>query len=265
MKSNKKLTYDLTDSFGDDFEVKYEEDSPITYKLEPKPAKRKKKKPDLSVVDVNTDYLYTIPDEEVYDEDEDYDEEEYYDEEPAYHHSSKKRKRRSGVTPLAAPIKKSGKAVYNIAYTILHNLSVLLILAIIIYMSVNFLRGSAPYGDLIEEIQTRDFSQMLVSYYGFTACLILFELLSALWAMTKERVRDEYGRHKEDVGRGLFSFIFTYVCSYACFLLSNHIPELNLIAQGMKGAAEVFGSMHNVLFGLCAAGVISCLIRKYRL
>lgn len=261
MNSKKKRTIDLDNNFGDDFEVKYEELSPITYKLDPKPSK--KKEPDLSIVDINTDYLYPPSDEnDIYDNDtySDFDTDDL-----SVNRYTRKRRKRNKLTPLAAPIKKSGKAIYNIAYTLLQNLSVILIFAIIIYMAVNFLRGSAPYGDIIEEIQTKNFSKMLVSYFGFAACLIIYELFSALWAMTKVRVRDEYGRHKEDVGRGLFSFIFIYACSYACFLLSSHIPELDNIMQGIKGATEVFGSMHNVLFGLCAAGVISCLLRKYQL
>ena len=71
--------------------------------------------------------------------------------------------------------------------------------------------------------------------------------------------------YKEDVGRGMFSFFFIYICSYGAFLVNNWIPERFESLQGIRGALDVFGSMHNVLFGLCAAGVISCLFRKYSL
>ena len=89
--------------------------------------------------------------------------------------------------------------------------------------------------------------------------------------MTKERIRDEYGVHWEDVGRGRNSFIILYICSYAAFLYSDFIPE-NIevlpagieILKGIKGALAVFGSLHNQLFVLCVAGVVSCVIRKYR-
>ena len=89
--------------------------------------------------------------------------------------------------------------------------------------------------------------------------------------MTKERIRDEYGVHWEDVGRGRNSFIILYICSYVTFLFSDFIPE-NIevlpagieLLKGIKGALAVFGSLHNQLFGLCVAGVVSCVIRKYR-
>lgn len=45
--------------------------------------------------------------------------------------------------------------------------------------------------------------------------------------------------------------------------INRFLPETPDIIYGLKGGLEVYGSMHNVLFGLCAAGIISCLIRKY--
>ncbi len=175
-------------------------------------------------------------------------------------------KRRSyRPTRLAAPIQKGGNAIFRLVRTVVRNLSALLILAIIILMTYNFLRGSTPYGDIKEEIQTNAYTLRLVSYLLVPACLILFELCSMLWTMSRVRVRDEYGTYKEDVGRGLFSFIFIYVCSYAAFLVNEWIPEIHEVLIGFKGALDVFGSMHNALFGLCLAGVISCLFRKYSL
>ena len=61
----------------------------------------------------------------------------------------------------------------------------------------------------------------------------------------------------------MFSFIAVFVSSYAAFLFNRFIPESPEILYGIKGALDVYGSLHNVLFGLCAAGVISCLVRKY--
>ena len=273
MSSKRKKSLDLIDGFGDDFEVSYEEETPFTYKLEPESQKRKKKSGiDLNVVNIHSDTIYDDSfhgiDDDYEDEDDDYDEDEYEDEEEDYiphGHISRKKKRRVKMTPIAAPIKKSGRAVYNISYALLRNLSLILIIAIIAVMTVNFLRGSALYGDIAEELQTQVFSQKLMAYFAVAACLILYELLAALWTMSKARVRDEFGRHREDVGRGLLSFIFIYLCSYASFLISGHVPDLNEAVEGAKGALTVFGSMHNVLFGICAAGVVSCLLRKYRL
>lgn len=175
------------------------------------------------------------------------------------------RSRQKGRTPLAAPIKKGGKTIYRISRTLLRNLSLILILAIIGLLTYNFLRGSAPYGDIENAVSSQNYTQMLAAYFVIAAFFLLFELLSALWAMSKVRVRDEFGVYKEDVGRGLFSFVFIYVCSYASFWGSRWIPEIHDVLKGVRGALDVFGSMHNVLFGICAAGVISCLLRKYSL
>ena len=164
--------------------------------------------------------------------------------------------------PLPPPSK---KVVYRISQTIFRNLSVILILAITGFMAYNFFRGSAPYGDIENAVVSQNYTLVLASYFAVAAFFILFELFSALWAMTRVRVYDETGYYKEDVGRGMFSFFFIYICSYGAFLVNNWIPERFESLQGIRGALDVFGSMHNVLFGLCAAGVISCLFRKYSL
>lgn len=177
----------------------------------------------------------------------------------------KKRRRSYRPTRLAAPIQKGGNTLLRIVQSIVRNLSALLILAIIGLMAYTFLRGSAPYGDLKQEISSNNYTIRLASYIAVAAFFILYELCSMLWTMTRVRVRDSYGTYKEDVGRGLFSFIFIYICSYASFLVNEWIPEIHDILIGLKGALDVFGSMHNALFGLCLAGVISCLFRKYSL
>ena len=82
--------------------------------------------------------------------------------------------------------------------------------------------------------------------------------------MTRVRVRRNGESWKEDTGRGMFSFIVVFVTSYASFLFSGLLPESPEVIYGLKGALTVYGSMHNVLLGLCAAGIISCLIRKYK-
>ena len=74
-----------------------------------------------------------------------------------------------------------------------------------------------------------------------------------------ERRRIMERRHR----RGFLSFIIVFVSSYMCFLFSRLLPDSPEIIYGVKGALEVYGSMHNVLLGLCAAGAVSCLIRRY--
>lgn len=295
MNSKKKKSIDLIDHFGDDFEVSYEDETPLTYKIEPDSRRKKKKKESgPNVMNVSSDTIYaakpkqckpqkrseTFYEEASYNKhdnyrydddyinayDDEYDNE-YDDDDYNYNQSyrSSRKNRKKTMTPIAAPIKQSTKTAYRLIHTLLRNLSLALILAIIVYMAINFIKGSVPYGDLEEELRTQDFSYKLVGYFAVAACLIFYEILAALWTMSKARVRDQYGRRKEDVGRGLFSFLFIYLCSYASFLLSSHIPEIHDAVLGVQGALTVFGSMHNVLFGICTAGVISCLLRKYHL
>lgn len=59
MSSKKKKTIDLIDHFGNDFEVSYEDEAPLTYKIEPD-SRRKKKKKDLgpNVMNVSSDTIY---------------------------------------------------------------------------------------------------------------------------------------------------------------------------------------------------------------
>lgn len=284
MRPSKKSAYE----FSDDFEVTYEEDISSKYRVDPEaddsprrsdrtqtmtqpmPRVQNSGPYDLSIDNPDNGY------DGYYDGIDDYDEEDYG--RPGSGRRSSRRsdyrepvppprarRRRSGQTPIAAPIKKGGRTVYRISQSLFRNLSVILILVITGFMAYNFLRGSAPYGDIENAVVSQNYTLVLASYFAVAAFFILFELCSALWAMTRVHVYDETGYYKEDVGRGMFSFFFIYICSYGAFLANNWIPERFEFLQGIRGALDVFGSMHNILFGLCAAGVISCLFRKYSL
>jgi len=109
----------------------------------------------------------------------------------------------------------------------------------------------------------KPFLSHLPHTYLLRFIFLLSEFIALLWSMTKVRVRDQWGVHKEDTGRGLNSFLLVFLTSYAAFWINRFLPETPDIIYGLKGGLEVYGSMHNVLFGLCAAGIISCLIRKY--
>lgn len=286
MRSNNRDT----SVFDDDFEVTYEEELPVhsnfdfqTTKL---PDDRQKKaasgkssgaksnssntaaqKPDLSIpLSAKKEQEYT---------------DNYYsrqsrptDTDNTFDHSDStapqrtyrtRRKRKKGPARLAAPLQKGQDALFSISKSLVRNLSALLILAIIVLLVYNFFRGSAPYGDIEDAVSTQTYTQVLSAYIAVAASLVLFEVLSLLWTMTRPRIRTEYGYRREDVGRGQFSFVFIYLLSYSAFLLSKYIPELNEVFIGIKGALDVFGSLHNALFGLCLAGVISCFVRKHNL
>lgn len=252
--------------FDDDFEVTYEDEISFDYNTD---------NIDLETLEINRHYSYDDDFEEDddyddsysdnYDYDNSYDDDDYYSDNYSddRRYNGQKRRRRYRPTRLAAPIQKGGNAVIGIARTLIRNLTLFLMLAILILMGYTFLRGSTPYGDIENAVSTNTYTLKLTAYFSVAAAMILYEIISMLWAMTKARFRDEYGYHREDVGRGMFSFIFLYLCSYASFVVNNWIPESHEILTGLKGALDVFGSMHNALFGLCLAGVISCLFRKY--
>ena len=280
--------------FDDNFEVTYDDDSTLrpsidfdTTKLEntsqknTKKTKRKKKgnassKSSNKSVDLSIPTNISREEEKTqairyaqqpsnrYDDDMDYDDDDDYD-------FPKSRRRKSGPTRLAAPLQKGGNALYKVSKTFIRNLTILLILIIIAILAYNFYVGSAPYGDLENLLESQAFSPTFLAYAAVAAIVIFCEIIALFRSMTKERIRDEYGVHWEDVGRGRNSFIILYICSYAAFLFGDFIPE-NIeilpacieILKGIKGALAVFGSLHNQLFGLCVAGVVSCRLRKYR-
>lgn len=173
------------------------------------------------------------------------------------------RRQKRRLVPLAAPIQKGGRALSRITAAVIRSLTAALILAVAIYVTYTFWRASAPYGDILEAFNSREVSPSLAAYVCVAAIFLLFEFISLLWSITRVRVRDGREIWKEDTGRGLFSFILVFLTSYLSFLLYRFLPESPEFLHGLKGAFEVYGSMHNVLFGLCAAGVVSCFIRRY--
>lgn len=269
-----------SDLFDDDFEVTYEEDPGLT--LDMYSSARKKKTAHTALEDTDPDMDFeddSYDDFEDVDEDSDYDynddEEEYdprrrrrgrngYDDEDGSRDSGRRRRKSRGGVPLAAPIQKGGKLLSRLSGALLRQLSLILIIVTAGYVTYTFWRASAPYGDIMESVRLRSITQTLAAYLSVAAAFLLFEFISLLWAMTRVRVHSNGESWKEDTGRGLFSFIIVFAASYVSFLFSGLLPESPELIYGLKGALTVYGSMHNVLLGLCAAGMISCLIRRYK-
>lgn len=239
-----KYRKDSSDIFDDDFEVTYEEIEPEYDEPESFPSRRRRRYPDRQST-----------------------RDDFYDPDPEdtgiieMEKESRRKQRRS--VPLAAPIRKGGRVLSRLTAALVRSLTAVLILAVAVYVTYTFWRASAPYGDIAEAFRTREFSMSLASYLCVAAVFLLFEFISLLWSMTKVRVRDGRESWYEDTGRGLFSFIVVFLSSYLAFLLSRFLPETPEFLYGLKGALDVYGSMHNVLFGLCAAGAVSCLVRRY--
>ena len=292
---------DFSDIFDDDFEVTYEEDPEINFHTSEDTKQINRPDSNTETIVMNADdyrdnfndsddsqFEEVLPEyDDDYEEDADYEDDYYEDDyntpnkrsnrnnpyndsynnpynDRDYDRRSSGRKRSGGGVKLAAPIKKGGKALSRLTSTLLQQLSIVLILATTAFVLYNFYRASTPYGDIQEAIQTQKISQTLAAYLCVAALFLFFEFISLLWSMTRVRVRDGVSSWREDTGRGLWSFILVFAVSYAAFLFSPLLPDSPEVIYGVKGALDVYGSLHNVLFGLCAAGVISCLIRKYK-
>lgn len=264
---------EFSDIFDDDFEVTYEDDTGMTVDMSESRRQPANSRPHWKTA-ADYDDDFAAADDDYYSNDEyDNDEDDYdrrtgrkkrsadREQEPEERRSSRRKKSR-GV-PLAAPIRKGGRTLSRLASAAVRSLTALLIIATMIYVVWTFWRASTPYGDIMEMLRTRQPSMTLASYLCVVALFILFELISLLWSITRVRVRNGIDSWKEDNGRGLFSFILVFAASYLSFLLSPFLPEAPEAVYGIKGALEVYGFMHNVLFGLCATGVISCIARKY--
>lgn len=248
-----KKESEFSQYFDDDFEVTYDE-----YMTDTDIAPRSRR---------NSGYNQPDPDTESWDMPDDTDDTENYDpdysDEDTLPGSVKQKKRRNRGVPLAAPIRMGGRTLSRLASTLVRSLTAILILAVTVYVMWTFWRASTPYGDILEALETMKPSLTLLVYMCAALLFLLFELISLLWSMTRTRVRDGLDTWKEDTGRGLFSFILVFALSYLAFLFSPFLPDAPEAVYGLKGALDVYGSMHNVLFGLCAAGVISCIVRKY--
>lgn len=289
---------DFSDIFDDDFEVTYEEDPEINFHTSEDTEQINRPDSNTETIVMNADdyrdnfndsddsqFEEVLPeyDDDYEDDDADYEDDYYEDDyntsnkrsnrnnpyndsynDRDYDRRSSGRKRSGGGVKLAAPIKKGGKALSRLTSTLLQQLSIVLILATTAFVLYNFYRASTPYGDIQEAIQTQKISQTLAAYLCVAALFLFFEFISLLWSMTRVRVRDGVSSWREDTGRGLWSFILVFAVSYAAFLFSPLLPDSPEVIYGVKGALDVYGSLHNVLFGLCAAGVISSLIRKYK-
>ena len=256
----------FSDYFDDDFEVTYEEDPDF---LSEDPEKEYTSQETIVMQPDEYErqgYNRSRRDYEDHSYDRNYDDHSYdrdYDDQDYKKKSRSSRRRKNRGVPLAAPIRKGGRALSRLTSALVRCFTAVLILVISAYVTWTFWRASTPYGDIMESVQNSSISPTLAAYLCAPALFLLFEFISLCWSLTRVRVRDGFGTWKEDTGRGLFSFIIVFVTSYLAFLLSRFLPESPEVIYGIKGGMEVYGSMHNVLFGLCAAGVASCLLRKY--
>ena len=236
-----KKESEFSQYFDDDFEVTYDE-----YMTDTDIAPRSRRTSGYRRPDPDTE-SWDMPDAT-----EDYDNEDTLPGSVKQKKASKKR--RSRGVPLAAPIRKGGRTLSRLASSLVRSLTAILILAVTVYVMWTFWRASTPYGDILEALETMKPSLTLLVYLCAALLFLLFELISLLWSMTRTRVRDGLDTWKEDTGRGLFSFILVFALSYLAFLFSPFLPDAPEAVYGLKGALDVYGSMHNVLCTTSSSG-----------
>ena len=168
----------------------------------------------------------------------------------------KRRKAPNLAAPAAKTIKTGSKVVCKIVNLLLRTATLTLTALIFCLLAKNH----GAYGDVFYAFIERNY--ILCAYAGIALFLLLFEFFTFLMILTGSRKRDRQDR-RIDTGKGLFSFIFIYACSFLSYLLNGLIPSSPSPLQGIQGALNVYGSLHTLLFPLCTAGIISCLIRKF--
>ena len=165
----------------------------------------------------------------------------------------------------SAPKAYGNRHIYNTSFYIIRTASIILAVSIVMILMIDFIRGAAPYGD-ITTISALDNFQLL-SYLIISAIILLFYSIMLLFSFKREVIVKKGRKYKLDMGNGIGTYISLYLMSYISFIICAIIPDkLDTLGfdfiDGVLGALDVFGSMHNLLLGMCTAGVIACIARK---
>lgn len=282
IKKKQKSEYD--DYFDDDFEVVYEDlDNLDSHIIDDKLE-------DFEDYNGGTDY-YDDYDDDGYDDDgyddSGYDDNDYDDsrnkrtkrgDKNSKSKNSKSKKHQSRQDPDSKNSKKKkhrglpnvGKPVANIAKTgikatkklvgtVLRAATLILIAIIILLLLKTFLTHAGTYGKILLLGQTKDTT--LIAYLAVGGVLIGYELVNFFWAASRTRARSR-NNNRLDTGRGLVSFIIIYAGACLGAMFSHLIPASPSWLTGVQGAISLYGGLKSTLLPLCAAGVISCIVRK---
>ena len=275
MGNKKKQTNEFDNYFDDDFEVVYEDLEDLGSYLSEDSSDNNDDYNDYDDYDGDTDYYDDYDDDDDYDyDDDDYDNYDYNnngrdskkkkrnDKQDPDSKKSKKKKRRGlpNVGKPVANIAKTGiNATKKLVGTILRAATLILIAIIILLLLKTFLTHAGTYGKILLLGQTKDAT--LIAYLAVGGVLIGYELLNFFWAASRTRARSR-SNNRLDTGRGLVSFIIIYAGACLGAMFSHLIPASPSWLTGVQGAISLYGSLKSTLLPLCAAGVISCIVRK---
>ena len=117
-----------------------------------------------------------------------------------------------------------------------------------------------PFGNIISRLTAAD--QELIAYLAVAGVLLLYEIIIFFCVLGGSRKQGRDG-NTIDNGRGLTSFIIIAAGSYLSAVFASLIPQIPAALQGIQSALTVYGSLKNTLLPICAAGVVSCIIRKF--
>ena len=131
---------------------------------------------------------------------------------------------------------------------------------IIYLLGLHFLTNVGPFGNIISRLTAAD--QELIAYLAVAGVLLLYEIIIFFCVLGGSRKQGRDG-NTIDNGRGLTSFIIIAAGSYLSAVFASLIPQIPAALQGIQSALTVYGSLKNTLLPICAAGVVSCIIRKF--
>ena len=161
------------------------------------------------------------------------------------------------IPNVAKPVAKPQKRRKNF----LLRMGTLLLIAWIIYLlGLHFLTNVGPFGNIISRLTAAD--QELIAYLAVAGVLLLYEIIIFFCVLGGSRKQGRDG-NTIDNGRGLTSFIIIAAGSYLSAVFASLIPQIPAALQGIQSALTVYGSLKNTLLPICAAGVVSCIIRKF--
>ena len=267
MSMNNTDTKKTKSVFDEDFEVIYEGDLP-DFSEEPANDGYKDVLSQLADLDDDTkdiDYLeenHTRPMRPT-------DTQKYMEAQKKARGEGKNRRKSRRIPNLFSPAAKilksggkaAGKTLGKTTSLLLRAITLVLIAAIAILLAWNFKANYLPYGSISAMIAERNY--ILAAYLGTALLPLLIEGIAFLAVLFGGRSAKDRNGHRTDTGNGLLSFLIIYIGSVLSSYSYTRIPVSPAPLQGVQGALYVYGSLNRTLFILCAAGVISCLARKF--
>jgi len=253
---NKYKEQNIEDDFDDNFQVGYED----SYDLDATRIFRSSDRDMDSTKPIgtgNTDRPYSNGYSRNYDSHcsryDDYDDYDDGYDQPAVRETRSRENRKRGAS-------RSGTAARKLTCALLRA-AALILTAVIIWLLFTLFRKNMPlYGDI--GTIPDNINLTLAGFLCVPAFFILFEIISFFRILSNDKVRTGKGTYRVDRGRGMFSFIFLFICSYLSWQLAAIIPLAPDIVNGLRDGLLLFGTLHRTLFWIGIAGVISCVIRR---